>query len=202
MNPPSALHVTSPAAEPRLAPPGAGLPKFELFVGRLLFAVRRRTASRESANAQFAQERERLRALLHPLSDEQAGRRVLIKRPRGLEDSSRFWSVWMTLDHLRIVHSGMTRMIGALTRGIQPPGAASTAAVKPRADVDGTVVAEYEKACDDLMAAVAGAKDLKTAVKYRHPWFGPLDAAGWHVMAGWHMALHRRQVERICEGLA
>jgi hypothetical protein len=29
---------------------------------------------------------------------------VLIARPRGLEDSSRYWSVWMTLDHLRIVH--------------------------------------------------------------------------------------------------
>lgn len=194
--------VTASTAEPKLAPPGAGLPKFELIIARLRFALHRMSETRDSATARFARERERIRELIRPLSDETAERRVLIKRLRGLEDSSRYWSVWMTLDHLRIVHIGMTRLIGALTRGVLPPGAASTAAVKPRPDVDGSVVAKYEKSCDDLMAAVAGAENLKTPLKYRHPWFGPLDAEGWHVVAAWHISLHRRQIERIAAGLA
>jgi len=35
-----------------------------------------------------------------------------------------------------------------------------------------------------------------------HPWFGPLDAAGWHALAAGHMAIHRVQIERILQGLA
>ena len=42
------------------------------------------------------------------------GRRVLIRRPPGLEDSSRYWSAFMTLEHLRIVHREMVRIIDAL----------------------------------------------------------------------------------------
>src|SRR5712671_4616375 len=98
--------------EPKLAPPGAGLPRSELLIGRWLFALRRATGSRESCNARFQRERETIRALVRPLDVDFAARRVLIERPRGLEDSSRFWSVWMTLDHLRIVHHSMIRVIG------------------------------------------------------------------------------------------
>lgn len=39
---------------------------------------------------------------------------VLIDRVVGIEDSSRYWSVFMVLDHLRIVDEGMTQIIQAL----------------------------------------------------------------------------------------
>ena len=42
--------------------------------------------------------------------------------------------------------------------------------------------------------------DLRTAQSHRHPWFGPLDAAGWHALTAFHTALHRRQIERILAG--
>jgi hypothetical protein len=29
----------------------------------------------------------------------------------------------------------------------------------------------------------------------------PLDAAGWHALAGMHMGIHRAQIERILSGL-
>ena len=41
----------------------------------------------------------------------------------------------------------------------------------------------------------------QTAARYRHPWFGPLDAAGWHALAATHMGVHRRQLERILAAL-
>lgn len=188
-------------AEPRLAPPGAGLPKIELYIGRLIFAVRRRTGSREIFNARFASEREAIRRLVGSCPEAAATTRVLIKRPAGLEDSSRYWSVWMTLDHLRIVNQAVTKTISALARGVVPPGKAGTAGVKPRVEVTAAVVAEHEAACDSLLAAVAAIPDLKTPVRYAHPWFGPLDASGWHALAGTHMGLHRVQLERILEGL-
>lgn len=187
--------------EPQLAPPGAGLPAVELMVGRLLFRWRRLTGNRERFNARFQRERQAVRAMLRNCDAETGARRVLIQRVRGLEDSSRYWSVWMTLDHLRIVHSGITRTIGALAKGVIPPGKASTAAVKPNPDVTAAVLDEYEKSCDALLAAVAAVPDLNTKVRYEHPWFGPLNASEWHTMAGGHLGIHRRQLERIFEGL-
>ncbi len=107
----------------------------------------------------------------------------------------------MTLDHLRIVHRDLARVISALTHGIVPPGTASTAKVKPSPDVSGNVVHEYEQSCDELLATVAAAKNLNTSARYAHPWFGPLDAAGWHALAAGHIKSHRIQIERICAGL-
>lgn len=187
--------VTTP--EPRLAPPGAGLPAVELFAARVLFGLRRLTGSRRSFDAHFTRERARIAALVHRCPVEAGACRVLIRRVAGLEDSSRFWSVWMTLDHLRIVHELLTQLVGELARGAAPPGAASTAAVKPSPAAGPEVVAAYEASCDALLAACAATPDLHTAARYPHPWFGPLDAAGWHALAATHLGVHRAQIERI-----
>ena len=187
--------------EPQLAPPGAGLPKLELQIARLLFAFKLRTGSRDAFNARFKRERETIQRLMYFLEESDGARRVLIQRPRGLEDSSRYWSVWMTLDHLRIIHNAVIRIITALTEGMALPGQASTAAVKPDPDVTAAIVAGYEQSCDDLLAKVARAGDLNTAARFAHPWFGPLNAAGWHALAAQHLGLHRVQIERIIAGL-
>jgi hypothetical protein len=187
--------------EPKLAPPGAGLPPLELFIGRLMFALHRWTTNRERSTARFQREREAIRALLHSCDEEAGAQRVLIARPPGLEDSSRYWSVWMTLDHLRIVHHAFGRVIRALTTGNVPAGRASTADVKPRSDATHEVLAGYEESCDELLAVVAEAPHLNTSVRYAHPWFGPLNAAGWHALTGGHMSIHRVQIERILAGM-
>jgi hypothetical protein len=103
----------------------------------------------------------------------------------------------MTLEHLRIVNSGVARTIRSLAAGKAPPGKASTAAVKPNASITSDVVREYERVCDDLMETVASIPDLKTAARYEHPWFGSLDSFGWHALAASHMAIHREQIARI-----
>lgn len=190
-----------PSSEPRLAPPGAGLPKHELLIGRLLFALRRLTSSRDGVTSRFRRERESIRKLVQSCDADSGARRVLIARPAGLEDSSRFWSIWMTLDHLRIVNHGMLRVIGALAKGVVPPGTASTAAVKPSPLATASIVTEYESSCDALLAGVAAVANLRTAVRYAHPWFGPLDAAGWHALSAGHLGIHRVQIERICRRL-
>ena len=187
--------------QPQLAPPGAGLPAIELFIARLLFGLRRATGDRASFTAKFQREREKIHALLRPVDAESGARRVLITRCRGLEDSSRNWSVWMTLDHLRIVNLEIARVISTLAKGHVPPGAASTATVKPSPEAKADVVADYEAACETLLASAAEVPDLKTEKRFPHPWFGPLDAAGWYALAGGHMGIHRTQLERIVGGL-
>jgi hypothetical protein len=189
-------------SEPKLAPPGAGLPKVELFIARWLFARRCGKGDRESFNADFQSERETIRRLVAGCDETAAIRRVLIQRVRGLEDSSRYWSVWMTLDHLRIVNRGIARTISSLAQGITPPGQASTAAVKPHTELAASIVAAYEASCDAVLNTVAAAPELRTSVRFTHPWFGPLDAFQWHAMAGNHMAIHREQIRRIIQGLS
>ncbi len=187
--------------DPQLAPPGAGLPAIELWVARLMFARTRRRGNRETFVAKFKQEREAIRALVASCPEAQRGEQVLITRLRGLEDSSRNWSVWMTLDHLRITSTALARVITALTHGKVPPGKASTAAVKPSTTVTAAVEADFERSCDDVLAAMAEAPDLKTKLRFEHPWFGPLDAFGWAAMAGTHMGIHRTQIQSILLGL-
>lgn len=192
----------NPNVEPKLAAPGAGLPKVELFIARALFRLRCWTGNQNTFSALFSRERETIRRLVSSCPSTSAATRVLIKRLPGMEDSSRNWSVWMALDHLRIVNTGLAKTIGALARGKVPPGQAGTAAVKPSPSVDASVVADYEHSCDAVLAAVAAAPNLKTNARFAHPWFGALDAREWLAMAGAHMGIHRKQIERILKGLS
>lgn len=114
-----------------------------------------------------------------------------------MEDSSRHWSVFMTLEHLTIVNRSVAAVITALGAGRTPPGAASTAAVKPSASAGPEVLEKFPASCEAVESAVAAIPDLRTSRRYRHPWFGALDAESWHAMAGFHMRLHRRQILAI-----
>lgn len=186
---------------PHLQPPGAGLPPFERFVARLLVGWQARRATRRGNAAQFARERETILALAGTCPAEQAATRVLIPRPRGLEDSSRYWSVYMTLDHLRIVNQGAGELIRLLGRGQTPDRVTGTADVKPSPDADAGVVAAFEAACRHFERCVDEVADLHTALRWPHPWFGPLDAADWQFFTAFHMRLHRHQIEAILRGL-
>lgn len=190
--------MTEPHA-PKLAAPGAGLPWVELWIGRLMFSRKLRTATREGIRGEFGDERTRIRRLIGSFEADGRGRRVLIKRLRGLEDSSRNWSPWMTLDHLRICNDLFAGVIHGLANGRVPKRPASTAAVKPSADVDERVEEAFERSCDGFLDTVGGLGDLDTPQRFAHPWFGPLDAAGWHALAAVHMGIHRRQLEAIAE---
>jgi hypothetical protein len=187
---------------PKLAAPGAGLPGYELQIGRVLFALRAWTHGRRRIDALFRQERALIAELVKGCPAGRLGERVLIPRPRGLEDSSRHWSVLMTLEHLRIVNLACASIIRELSEGRVPAGKASTADVKPSPDVTESVLAAYEASCDEVLAAVASAKDLDDAARFPHPWFGPMSARRWHVLAAVHLGLHRRQIESILVRLA
>lgn len=182
---------------PQLAPPGTGLPFPENLIARCLLGMKRLTGNSEQFTAHFIREREAIRRLIAPLDEAALSRRVLIRRPRGLEDSSRNWSVLMTLDHLRIVHHAFIGVIGTLAKEELPQTAASTAAVKPDSTVGMEVIGEYEASCDALLATLAAVKNFRTRARHIHPWFGPMDAHGWHALAGGHMSIHREQIVRI-----
>lgn len=185
------------SSEPQLAPPGAGLPGVELAVGRMLFRWRCWSGGRDEFVAAFEREREMIRELVAGIDPGRRGERVLIARLRGLEDSSRYWSMWMTLDHLRITNGVFAQVIAGLAKGRVPSRPASTAAVKPTDQVTEQVEAAYEASCDRFLETVAAIPDLRTTARYAHPWFGPLDGFGWLALASMHLGIHRAQMEAI-----
>ncbi|MFM2196678.1 MAG: hypothetical protein RLZZ505_110 [Verrucomicrobiota bacterium] len=183
--------------EPQLAPPGAGLPFPENLIARCLLGLKRLTGNSEGFTAHFIRERGAIHRLIDGSDETTLSRRVLIARPRGLEDSSRNWSVLMTLDHLRIVNHALIGVIGSLAGEEVPDGVVSTAAVKPDPAAGMDAIGGYEESCDALLAVLASVKNFSTRVRHPHPWFGPMDAHGWHALAGGHMGIHRAQIERI-----
>jgi hypothetical protein len=183
--------------EPVLAPPGAGLPLVELWIARWRFRRALARTTREQAEAQFAKERDEILELARGCDAATGSRRVLIKRLRGMEDSSRFWSVFMTLDHLRIVNIACAEAIKSLGRGKVPERVGSTANVKPSPEAGIGAVEDFLRSCEYFQQRAKEVVDLKTRERYAHPWFGPLDAAGWHFLGGFHMVLHKRQIQEI-----
>jgi hypothetical protein len=166
-----------------------------------MFSTGRALSSPARAEATLRAERGQIIACVRRCDSSSGTRPVLIARPRGLEDSSRNWSVYMTLDHLRIVNTAIAGTIRQLLDGQVPPGRASTAAVKPSPDADASVIGAFADSCEAVIAAGQSGGSLRTRARFSHPWFGPLDAAAWHFMAGFHARLHRTQILRILAGL-
>ena len=185
--------------EPTLQAPGAGLPWLENRIARIMLGWKSRLGTPANFIAQFSNERRRIYALIKNCGDDQLSQRVLIARLPGLEDSSRYWSVAMTLDHLRIVHHAFIGILTALSNETIPPGKASTAAVKPSVNVGAEAIAAYEESCDALLTCAADIREFNTKARYIHPWFGPMDAHRWLALSSSHMAIHRRQIERILQ---
>jgi len=195
------MNALSPIVEPKLAAPGAGLPWLELKIARFGFGLLSRRMTRAKSNALLNKEWAAILELVRPCNSETGSKRVLINRLRGMEDSSRYWSVFMTLDHLRIVNLGIADAIRLLGQGKVPERRADTAAVKPSPDAAIDVLDDFELSCKLIERCAARVTDLKTKTHYDHPWFGPLDAAGWYFLAGFHLGLHRMQIERIIDQL-
>lgn len=185
----------------RLQPPGAGLPWYELAAARfVVFPLLCRRLSWAAAGRQFQTEGAAVLKLWDATPPDRLTERVLIRRIRGIEDSSRFWSVAMTVEHLNIVGHGVRRLIGGLRVGQAPPRAARVEDVKPRGELP---PAEVRAAFVQLLADAATSDATEppiprgTEPSAPHPWFGPLDAHHWHCLLGIHQGVHRKQIEAI-----
>jgi hypothetical protein len=183
----------------RLQEPGAGLPGLELLVARGAFGIQKTFTSREKALRLFLSEAQRMTTIADSLAVADAAEPRLITRVFGIEDSSRNWSVLMTLQHLVIVDSGIIGILKRLTAGLTVPGTVSTAAVKPERVDDPEVVEKFRVVVKDYEELLGKLPSLKTQRTHAHPWFGKLDAHAWHCLAASHHSIHRRQIERIAQ---
>jgi len=184
---------------PQLAPPGAGLPWFESMMvrwfGRRMFLS---GLDWENAQAAIARVSSRLAREAMAMDDEALARRVLIKRLRGLEDSSRFWSPEMVLEHLVITGEMFTDFIVTLSNGRPVEDKRGIADIKPRGELGRAVITRFVAAHEALPARLAkDAGPLRDEPTHLHPWFGKLNAAEWLSLTAVHLRLHERQWQAI-----
>lgn len=184
----------------KLAPPGEGLPLLESFILKIVFPRLVRVKSRAHFAVLFAKELEKIRHLLENVSPRIAGTPVLIKRIRGIEDSSRFWSAYMTVDHLNIVNSNILVLIENLAKETEIQKKVEIAEVKPKPHVDGEVIDSFRSISENFISKTNQIPNLSSKAKHYHPWFGDMNAYSWFALAAVHMGIHRKQIELILEG--
>ena len=186
-----------------LAPPGAGLPVVQAFaLRRLVFPAYCLATSWDQSLAAFDAEGRTLTAMVEPLSAEQLQRRVLVKAPMGIEDSSRYWSAAMVLEHLIEVGSRIAVGVVELTHNATVTVKADIADVKPQGGKGAQIVEDFRQFVDDYVRMVTeDAGDRTSKSRHPHPWFGELNAHQWICLGAVHQSIHRKQMERIVAGL-
>lgn len=186
-------------SEPKLDKPGAGLPWPQKWILPFLVPRMAKRTSWEECGTLFKSQSEKLLKLIEGLDDKAMQTQVLVPRLQGLEDSSRYWSVAMTLEHLVIVGEGMSQIIVELSRGNSPSYVVDTAKVKPQNQYDAaTAKREFAAMVERVSARIANeVKDRNSRATHNHPWFGPFTAHQWYWLLGSHQGIHRQQIKHI-----
>jgi hypothetical protein len=189
--------------EPKLAPPGAGIPILQKFF--LQYFVKPFVAAKtpwETSEERFNRINQKILNEVQGLSEQQLTERVLIPPQQGLEDSSRYWSIKMTLEHLVIVTTQMFLLVTELSKNVVPDGKADTAAVKPHDLIS------YEKTMEQFKKLITidfahlnkNIVNRNTQVRFQHPWFGKMNAKEWYWVLAMHHGLHLKQIREIKKG--
>lgn len=181
----------------KLEKPGAGLPGRRLMVMKPLFRLAARSLPTEMFRRLYAEEREKILRLCAELSEEVGRRPVLVPQLNGLEDSSRYWSPFMCLQHLSIVDAGLSGFILALEAGEKIDHVVRTEDVKPEEDAGPIEVRKFEVGTRRTSARLAPLTQFNQVRSYAHPWFGPLSARQWFALRAVHLRIHRKQLEMI-----
>lgn len=184
-----------------LEKPGAALPFLEsLFVRYYIGPFVSKKFTWEENAARYKKETTKILQLIEGIPAHDLVKKTLVPPIKGIEDSSRNWSIIMTLEHLLIVSGNMAKFVELLSNGIQPEKKVDIAKVKPHEAPDPTQIMEQFKNSVNLaQSTLEKVKHRNSKLKHYHPWFGRINAGQWFWLMSAHQTLHRTQVEKIIE---
>ncbi|HEX2752842.1 MAG TPA: hypothetical protein VHP34_07030 [Alphaproteobacteria bacterium] len=157
----------------------------------------------DADSRRFFASSKKILTLIDGLDEKEVSQKVLVPPQRGLEDSSRYWSAAMVLEHLMIVGMGLRDIIIRLSQGKVPSGKVDTARVKPLGQTTAGIVVQNYKTFTETVAdqIAAGVKDRDSKAVYAHPWFGDFTTRQWHWLLATHNDIHLQQLQAIVAGL-
>lgn len=190
--------------EPKLAAPGAGIPWYHKVLLRLVISpfVAART-DWSLSQERFNKVTSKILKEIDGLTEAQLSTRILVPPQMGLEDSSRYWSIAMVLEHIVIVGNAIAIGTHELSSGRVPDYKVDTAAVKPIGSMSTQeALDKFKKFClEDYPKLLPSLKNKNSELKLHHPWFGMFKAQQWFWLLTMHHALHLKQIREIKKGL-
>jgi len=193
-------------SEPKLQPPGAGLPWPQRVLLRYVVGplVSKRVPLKKS-RADYEKITQRLIEAIDRIPSELRQIKKLVPKQRGLEDSSRFWSLDGVIEHLLIVSQSIERGILELSEGKKPSVKADIAAVKPT-HLRSDPFSEFKSYAPELLRRIDTKLSLDQMEKFshitlNHPWFGELNARQWYWLLSVHQGIHYQQAIEIIKQL-
>ena len=188
-------------AHPKIAAPGGGLPTSERLLAKVALRIKCWQMTDEAAMNLLSKEAIQIGQRVRSIKEPEGSRRILIKRVLGIEDNSRYWSLYMVLDHLNIVNQGIAGIIDALCTGSSGLQAVQIADVKPDPTVSVETIEAFASGLQSYKNKVKLLFPLRSTTTHLHPWFGAMNAHQWHCLAALHHSIHRRQIEKILKQL-
>jgi hypothetical protein len=185
------MNTTSPAVR------AEHLPRWERQLGGLTVKTLAAFKSKEWISERFRGEADRIADLMEGVEERLGRQRIKITRRPGMEPTSRDWSVFMTIEHLVIVNRGITAVVHALCADHNPGVEIRVEDIQPHPDAGPEQLEALSQSVERYLDIVKRFGDLGCRQQYLHPWFGPLRACEWHVLAALHNRLHRGQIQRI-----
>lgn len=190
-------------SEPKLGAPGAGIPWHSRLVAKYFVLPHFFKKSWQEANALYQKQLESIAKRVQSTPEAARTLKVLVTPIQGLEDSSRYWSLQMVLEHLNIVGDEIAQVVVLLSNGKSPHKKADTAKVKPLGQESfeetwSKFSLMTQSQLEEMNAKVA---DRSSKATFAHPWFGPLTAHQWNWMLGIHASVHLTQIKQIIQQL-
>lgn len=187
---------------PQLESPGSGLPSGEAnLIRRVAFPLLKLQLRNPKACLKlFHRSGTKIITTVKPYEFEAFTQPILIKRLRGMEDSSRYWSLEQTLEHIQIVGGACLYVIRRLESGLLPELPIRTEDAKPTGGLGLDRKRAFQDFCTES-PTILEKYAYKSQATYPHPWFGELTSLDWLRLFAFHQNLHQEQVSLIAKGL-
>ena len=159
--------------------------------------------SRDAAASFYRTEAEKILSLASGVDPSDGRRQVRIPRLPGIDENMRSWSIYMTLQHLVITNEMTIRVIRSLAR--ETPFTEEIdfkKDVMPSENPGPEQIAAFRVSVESFEKKAARFGKKRSETLSRHPVFDMFDTHKWRCMAGFHIHIHRNQVEQICKQLS
>lgn len=189
--------------QPQLDKPGAGLPFLDSLYLRFYIGPYQSRAADKAKNLRlFKMIGARILKEANDVPDGKRDQKVLVPKMKGIEDSSRFWSVNQTLEHMLITGTGMRGLIVDLVNGKPTDWVIKIEDFKPKGKYDGgDARPDFKKFVDETIALLEPLAIEDKGLTHKHPWMGMFNALQWTWLLAGHNGIHLAQLQAIKKGL-